>query len=109
MSYIDTRDLVAELTAFEDRIERARDLREEHEERSAAFAEAGGRGVEAAEEIDALAREAEEADLDDEEQERMGNIRELRDTIGDEFEHGVTLIPDYLFDAYAQECSGNQG
>lgn len=43
--------------------------------------------------------------LTDEEAEELREINVLADTIGSEFVHGVTLIPEYMFEAYAEELA----
>jgi len=47
----------------------------------------------------------EDGNLSDEEADERDAIQALLDTVGDEAQHGVTLIPDYLFTDYARELA----
>jgi hypothetical protein len=85
MSYIDTRDLAAELTELEDRAEYAA----MHTEDPESFPNP--------------------EPLDEDEANRLAALRELADEIGEEFPHGETMIPVDEFEAYAEEMAEDIG
>jgi hypothetical protein len=85
MSYIDTRDLAAELTELEDRAEYAA----MHTEDPESFPNP--------------------EPLDEDEANRLAELRELADEIGEEFPHGETMIPVDEFEAYAEEMAEDNG
>jgi hypothetical protein len=85
MSYIDTRDLAAELTELEDRAEYAA----MHAEDPESFPNP--------------------EPLDEDEANRLAELRELADEIGSEFSHGETMIPVDEFEAYAEEVAEDIG
>lgn len=58
--------------------------------------------------IGALRDNSPEEFTKDEEKE-LTQLRELRDEIGDEFRHGVALIPESDFEEYAQELADDLG
>jgi hypothetical protein len=86
MSYIDTRDLAAELAELQDR-------------QDAVDAAA----IEVAGEVDEL------DPLDEDEANRLAELRELADEIGEEFPHGETMIPVAEFEEYAEEYAEDIG
>jgi hypothetical protein len=85
MSYIDTRDLAAELTELEDRAEYAA----MHTEDPESFPNP--------------------EPLDEDEANRLAALRDLADEIGSEFPHGETMIPVDEFEAYAEEMAEDIG
>ncbi len=88
MSYIDTRDLAAELDELEARQD----------------------AVNAAGADDATDEDRADLEpLDEDEAERLRALRDLRDEIGSEWSYGETMIPVEDFEDYAQELADDIG
>lgn len=91
-TYLDTRDLAAELEELERREEEAHDLRTRPEDFS----------PEELAELPTL-------ELDEDEAVRLAELRDLASEIGSEFRHGETMIPVDQFEDYARELAEDIG
>ena len=123
MTYIDTRTLNDELTDLESRDQALRDHLENFH---------GWSGLDDVPADELEDRHTTDHDLHDAEREsftldehtddldqhetmstddvaRLAALRAVRDEIGDEFEHGETMVPDDEFEDYAEELAGDLG